>query len=108
MVFRVVTLGAVVRKQKFSGSNTFQRKWLYLVTGKLLNMHNLTHNIGKVDYFYFFRNFFSVVKFRICLKLSSMQACRYVVPINLLTWAILRIRPCVADSFAFHRRTLLL
>ena len=31
-----------------------------------------------------------------------MQTCRYLVPINLLTRVILRIRPCVADSFAFQ------
>ena len=37
--------------------------------GKLLNMHNLSHNIGQVDYFYFSENFFSLVKFRICLNI---------------------------------------
>ena len=37
--------------------------------GKLLRMHNLSYKIGKVDYFYFFRNFFSLVKFRICLNI---------------------------------------
>ena len=26
--------------------------------GKLLNMHNLSYNIGKVDYLYFLRKFF--------------------------------------------------
>ena len=32
-------------------------------------MHNLSHNIGKVDYFIFSEIFFSLVKFRICLNI---------------------------------------
>ena len=59
MVFRVVTLGVVVRKQKISSFNIFQEYGhTLLIMGKLLNMHNLSYNIGKVDYLYFLRKFF--------------------------------------------------
>ena len=44
-----------------------------LIMGKLLNMHNLSYYIGKVDYdglfLFFFEIFFSLVKFRICLNI---------------------------------------
>ena len=36
---------------------------------KLLNMHNLSYNIGKVDYLYFYENFFAVVKLHTCLNI---------------------------------------
>ena len=60
MVFRVVTLRVVVREQKISSFNIFQDygHTLWLIMGKLLNMHNLSYNIGKVDYLYFFRKCF--------------------------------------------------
>ena len=38
--------------------------------GKLLNMHNLTHNIGRWIVFIFSKNFFSVVKLRTCLNIT--------------------------------------
>ena len=51
MVFRVVTLGVVVRKQKISSSNTLEENGHSVSLEKLLNKHDFTHNIGKVDYF---------------------------------------------------------
>ena len=52
------TVGTAALHQRSETSGCIIYSVPYLIMGKLLNMHNLSHNIGKVDYFYFFRKFF--------------------------------------------------
>ena len=57
MVFRVVTLGVVVRKQKISSSNTFQENGHSLSLKKLLNVHNFTQHWQSGLFLVFPKNF---------------------------------------------------
>ena len=69
MVFRVVTLGVVVRKQKISSCNIFQEHGHTLYRENCWICIIYVTTLAKWIIFIFSENFFSLVKFRICLNI---------------------------------------
>ena len=69
MVFRVVTLEVVVRKQKISSFNIFQEHGHTLSWGNCWICIIYVTTLAKWIIFIFSENFFSLVKFRICLNI---------------------------------------